>query len=63
MADEQFFETATEGADVPINVDKRTLEVAERKFQFQLSQMEEELQTTAAFHPQFNCLEIKFSKL
>lgn len=53
MADEQFFEAATESADISIDVDKRALEVCGKKFQFRLSQVGKELHDHGAISSAF----------
>jgi 3-isopropylmalate dehydratase small subunit len=63
MAGEQFFETATEGADVSIDVDKHTLEVSGEKFEFQLSQMENELHDNGGISSAFRRFGNKLSEV
>ncbi len=43
MHDEEFFEAATEGNYIPIDFEKKSLDVSGKQFRFELGQMEKEL--------------------
>lgn len=43
MQNDTFFKAAQDGKEVSINFNNRTIHIAEKSFQFQLSQMEKEL--------------------
>lgn len=43
MQDESFFEVAQDGREICIDLERGSIHLDERKFQFQLSQMEREL--------------------
>ena len=43
MHDEKFFEAATEGTYISVDLVKKSLDVGDKQFRFELSQMEREL--------------------
>ena len=58
MHDEEFFEAATEGTYISIDFVKKSLDVGDKQFRFELSQTEKELHDHGGISSPFHVFEM-----